>query len=183
MLTIIILLLLCMGIYAGVRRGLVLQLVHTAGYIISFYFAQQYYLQLAEYLEMLVPYAQPGIDDQMVFYDAIQVLNLDVAFYNGISFLLIIFVGWLATRIIGYMLNSLTFLPVVKQLNDIGGGLLGFLMQYLGIFLLLYILTMIPFEAVQQLLADSNLARWMIANTPYLSSTISDLWLGLVGQL
>ena len=118
-----------MGVYAGVRRGLVLQLVHTAGYIISFYFAQQYYLQLAEYLEMLVPYAQPGIDDQMVFYDAIQVLNLDVAFYNGISFLWIIFVGWLATRIIGYMLNSLTFLPVVKQLNDIGGGLLGFLMQ------------------------------------------------------
>ncbi|HJA89431.1 MAG TPA: CvpA family protein, partial [Candidatus Jeotgalibaca merdavium] len=56
MLTIIILLLLCMGVYAGVRRGLVLQLVHTAGYIISFYFAQQYYLQLAEYLEMLVPY-------------------------------------------------------------------------------------------------------------------------------
>ncbi|HJB22628.1 MAG TPA: CvpA family protein [Candidatus Jeotgalibaca pullicola] len=183
MLTIIILVILFIGVYAGVRRGLVLQLIHTAGYIVSFYFAQKYYLVFADYLEMLIPYAQPGVGDEMVYYDAIQILNLDIAFYNAISFLLIILIGWLVTRVVGYMLNSLTYLPVIRQVNSLGGGILGFLMQYLGVFLLLYFLTLIPFEAIQSLLEESHLANWIIKNTPYLSSHIYKWWVGIVAQL
>ncbi len=37
MLTLIILIILFIGVYAGQRRGLILQVVHTAGYIVSFF--------------------------------------------------------------------------------------------------------------------------------------------------
>lgn len=182
MLTLIILIFLFIGVYTGVRRGLVLQIVHTLGYVGSFYLAKKYYVMLAEHLEMLIPYSQPGIGDKMVYYDPIEILNLDLAFYNAISFLIILFAGWLLTRILGYMLNSLTFLPIIEQVNTIGGGLLGFLMQYLGIFLILTFLTLIPFDFVQNLISESQLADWMITNTPVLSSAIYEWWVGIIVQ-
>lgn len=169
-----------MGIYTGVRRGLVLQVVYTVGYITTFFAAHKYYLQLAEYLEMLVPYASPGVGDQMAYYETIEILKLDLAFYNAISFLIIFLAGWLITRIVGYMLHSLTYLPILHQLNTIGGGVLGFAMQYLGIFLLLSFLTLIPFDVVQSHLTESSLADWIITNTPYLSKTIYEWWVGVI---
>lgn len=181
MLTIVILIILFIGIYTGVRRGLVLQVIHTLGFIAAFFVAREYYQQLAEYLEMLIPYAQPGVGDEMAYYNPIEILNLDLAFYNAISFLLIFFVGWLVTRIVGYMLNSLTFLPIIQQVNTIGGGILGFAMQYLGIFLFLSFLTLIPFDIVQSQLTESTLADWIITNTPYLSRSIYDWWIGTIG--
>ena len=180
MLTIIILIALFIGVYAGVRRGLILQIVHTVGYVLSFYVAKNYYLSLSENLEMLIPYSQPGIGDQMVYYDTLEKLNLDLAFYNALSFLIIIAAGWLVTRILGYMLNSLTFLPVLKQINNLGGAILGFLMQYLGVVLLLSFLTFIPFAFIQNQLAESSLANWIIQNTPYLSSTVYEWWIGVI---
>lgn len=181
MLTLIILILLLIGLYSGIRRGLVLQLVHIMGYIVSFFFAKEYYLVVADYLEMLVPYPQPGIGEEMLFYNEIQILNLDVAFYNAISFLLLLAVGWLITRILGSMLNSLTYIPVVREVNAIGGGVGGFVMQYAGIFFLLTFLSLIPLDYIQNLLMESQLAQWIIMHTPYLSRTIFDWWLGVIG--
>lgn len=182
MLTLVILIVLFIGIYAGMRRGLILQVVHTAGYIASFFIAKNYYLQLSEHLEMLVPYSQPGIGDEMLYYDTIEKLNLDLAFYNALSFLIIFAAGWLVTRIIGYMLNSLAYLPVLKQANKLGGAILGFLMQYLGVFLISTFLTFIPFDFIQNQLSGSRLANWIIQHTPILSQAIYDWWIGVIAR-
>lgn len=173
-------LILFIGIYSGVRRGLILQLIYTAGYVITFFTAKEYYVTLADKLEMLVPYPQPGIGESMLFYNELQVLHLDVAFYNALAFLIIIAIGWFLTRIVGHMLSSLTFVPVIKQLNSIGGGILGFVMQYAGIFLILYFLTLIPLDFIQNLLEQSKLATWIVTNTPFLSKTIFEWWLGMI---
>lgn len=168
------------GIYSGVRRGLILQLIYTVGYVVTFFAAREYYAVIADKLEMLVPYPQPGIGETMLFYNELQVLHLDVAFYNALAFLIVIAIGWFLTRIVGHMLSSLTFLPIIKQVNSIGGGILGFVMQYAGIFLLLYFLTLIPLDFIQNLLDESKLATWMISNTPYLSKTIFNWWVGMI---
>lgn len=181
MLTLIIVILLLIGFYTGVRRGLVLQLAHIIGYIVSFFFAKEYYLTVAEYLEMLIPYPQPGPGEKMLFYNEIQILNLDMAFYNAIAFLLLLATGWLITRILGSMLNSLTFVPLVREVNALGGGIGGFVMQYAGIFFLLTFLSLIPLDFLQGLLAESGLAQWIITNTPYLSRAIYEWWLGVLG--
>lgn len=180
MLTLVIMIILFIGIYSGVRRGLVLQFVYTLGYIISFFIAHEYYQTLAEKLEMLIPYPQPGIGESMPFYTELQVLHLDIAFYHALAFLIMIGIGWFLTRIVGHMLNSLTYVPVIKQLNSLGGGILGFIMQYAGIFLLLYFLTLIPLDFIQDLLDQSKLATWIVTKTPFLSQTIYEWWLGMI---
>lgn len=175
--TIGIVFVLVMGFYSGARRGLVLQLVLTIGYVASYYVASQYYSQLAAHLELLIPYPSATESTQFVFYDQVVGFNLDVAFYNGIAFLIILFAGWLITRFIGGLLNALTFVPIVKQLNTLGGGLLNFVVSYAAVFLLLLLLTMLPVDSVQEQFNDSSLARWIVQDTPVLSEQIYQWWI------
>lgn len=180
MLTMIIIILLFWGVYAGVRRGLILQVVYTVGYFLSFMIAKSYYIYIAEKIDLLVPYPSIEFGKELVFYNEQVSFILDQAFYNGLAFVLILAAGWLVTRIVGSMLHSLAFLPILKTLNNLGGGILGFLIQYIGIFLLLTLASMVPIDFLQQQFSESGLAYWIVSETPYISQTIYEWWVGVI---
>lgn len=177
LMTIALLIILALGAYGGARRGLVLQLVITIGYFISYFVAAQYYKVLGEKIDLLVPYPSASEGTQFVFYNQAIGFNLDQAFYNGVAFVLILFVGWLVTRFIGGLLNSLTYIPIIKQLNTLGGAVLAFIVSYTGIFLMLVLLTMLPFVVIQNAFNDSRLAQIIVESTPILSKQIYDWWI------
>ncbi|MGX7200318.1 CvpA family protein [Enterococcus nangangensis] len=176
MLTLFIWIVLGLAIYGGARRGLVLQVIYTVGYMISFMVAQSYYQTLAPKLEMFVPYPSATQSSKMVFFNQTISLDLDHAFYAAIAFCLILFAGWLVTRFIGIFFNSLTYFPILRQINWLGGGLVSFIVAYAGLFLFLYILSMVPLDFVQDLFRSSSLARFMVEHTPLLSDKVQDLW-------
>lgn len=177
MLTILILLILAFAVYTGARRGLVLQLVYSIGYLASFLVARHYYQDLAPKLELFIPYPSATIDSKLVFFDETLSLSLDQAFYAGVSFLVILLAGILVTRFIGIFFHSLTFLPLVHQLNWLGGGLLSFVVTYVAVFLLLYLLSLVPLDFIQSQFESSSLAHWMVEKTPIFSKQMYDLWI------
>ena len=177
MLTILIIFVLAIGFYSGARRGLVLQIILTLGYFVSYVFAKKYYLVLAKKLELIVPYPTPTAASKLVFFKGETVFKLDEAFYAGVAFLLILVVGWLATRFIGMFMHNLTFFPVVKQLNSLGGGLLSAIMVYLALFMVLLILSLIPVDFIQALFRQSKLAHFIVESTPYFSKQVLQLWM------
>ncbi len=180
MLTIIIVILLLWGVYTGVRRGLILQVVYTVGYFLSFVIARNYYVLVADKINLLVPYPSIEFGKELVFYNEQVSFILDQAFYNGLAFVLILAAGWLVTRIVGSMLNSLAFLPIIKTLNNLGGGILGFLIQYIGIFLVLTLASMMPVDIIQQQFSESELAYRIVSDTPYISQAIYEWWVGII---
>src|SRR5690625_3151966 len=135
LLTLGILLILLIAIYSGAKRGLVLQLVMTIGYLLSFWFALNFYDRLRESLELIVPYPPASLSDTFVVFPEEMSLQLDDVYYNGVAFILILALGWLITRIVGGLLNFVTRLPLLKQVNTIGGAVLNFLVNYVGVFL------------------------------------------------
>ncbi|WP_208560426.1 CvpA family protein [Marinilactibacillus kalidii] len=177
-LTLIIILLLLISLYSGARRGLILQLVLTIGYSISFYFALKYYQEISEYVKLLVPYPSPvsATDNPFVLYGKEIVFNLDQAFYNGVGFVGILLVGWIATRFIGGLLKFITEIPILKQLNAIGGAIIGVLVQYVGIFLILFLLSVVPLDMIQNQFDASPIARKIVSDTPELSRNVYDWW-------
>lgn len=179
LLTLIIIILLLISLYSGFRRGLVLQLVLTIGYAISFFFALQYYQQVSGLVEMMVPYPSPvsANENPFVLYGQEFIFSLDQGFYNGVAFIGILILGWIITRFIGGILNFLTEIPVVKQLNQIGGAIVGFIVQYVGIFLILFLLSMVPMQIIQNQFESSLLARSIVAKTPKLSTDLYDWWI------
>ncbi len=177
MITIAIIFILLIGIYSGARRGLLLQLVHMVGYFVSFIFAMNYYEWLSEKIDLFVPYPSFTPGTTFALFTDSQALNLDEAFYNGVAFILLLISGWLITRIIGYMLTELSYIPVVKQVNQLGGAVLGFLFNYIGVFLMLFILSMVPSDSVQVIFEGNTLAHHIVEDTPFLAKKVTHLWL------
>lgn len=176
--TLLILFFIFLGIYSGFRRGLILQLVLTIGYAVSMWFALRYYEWLSEIVEMLVPYPNPtsASENPFVLYGQELIFEMDGAFYNGLAFLALLFIGWLVTRFIGGLIHFLTDIPVLRELNKIGGAIVGFFIHYLGIFFLLFFFSTIPLEFIQNQFESSRLAQFIVSETPALSEDVYEWW-------
>lgn len=177
MLTLIIFLILAMGFYSGAKRGLVLQIIYTVGYFIAYLVAKSNYKALASHLELLIPYPSPTAETKLLFFDQKLTLDLDQAFYGAIAFLIILFAGWLVVRFLAIFVHGLTFVPILKESNWLAGGLLSFIVLYIGIFLVLSTLAMLPVDAVQNQFKNSGFARFIVENTPILTKQVQDMWI------
>ncbi|ASV81740.1 CvpA family protein [Enterococcus hirae] len=177
MLSLLILFILLLAFFSGARRGFSMQVVYTIGYILSFMAAQHFYKDLASRLELYIPYPAVTSNSQMVFFDQTFSFRLDEAFYAGVAFLLILFIGGLLTRFIGIFVHSLTYIPILKQVDWLAGGILSLIVAYVMIFLLLSLLTFVPVDIVQKQFSGNSLARFIVEQTPFLTNKIHDLWI------
>lgn len=173
MLTIAILLILFIGAYSGYKNGMIVGLLRTIGYTITFNFAMEYYKTLNEYIYLIVPYPSPftPVENPYHYYDVDLIRSLDQSYYYLISFIVIILVGWFITRLISQLLSYFTEdLIIPEPYNGVGGATIGFIVNYLGVFLLLFILSLIPYDMVQSRISESWLADTMLTSTPNLSN-------------
>lgn len=172
MITLLILLILFIGIYSGYKNGIILQLIKTIGYVIVLIFAFDYYIPLSKYLYLLVPYPTPFFPESnpYVFYDESLLLTLDLSYYYLISFLLILLIGWLIVRFLTKLVSyTVEQFKVPERLNGIGGAVLGFIINYVGVFYLLLLLSLIPVDFIQSRLIDSFVAENILTSTPELT--------------
>ncbi|MFA8437902.1 CvpA family protein [Pueribacillus sp. YX66] len=169
---ILILLLLC-GFLIGLRRGLVLQIVHLSGFIVSLIMAYVFFDDLAPKLKLWIPYPNLGDGTSTV----LSILNVEDIYYKGIAFAILFFGTKIAMHILGSMLDFLADLPILRTINGWLGGVLGFLEIYLIVFIFLYIAAIIPNESLQNTFNNSFIAQIIIKHTPYFSAHLQELWL------
>lgn len=177
----IIILLLIFGLLMGLKRGLILQLFHLAGFVIAFIVAAMYYDEIGPRLALWIPY--PEISDESAWADFLEALPLENGFYNAIAFAVIFFAVKIILQIIASMLDFVASLPVLKSVNKLLGAVFGFLEVYLLLFIILYILALTPITGIQNLINDSSLALFMIEDTPYLSEKIKELWFAHIAEM
>jgi uncharacterized membrane protein required for colicin V production len=175
MLDLAIIIFLIIGFFVGLKRGFILQLVHLLGFIIAYVAANSYYAKLAPKLTLWIPY--PNFGDGTTLKILTDSSNMEDAFYRAIAFVIIFFAVKVLLQIIGSMLDFVAHLPVLRQLNVLGGGLLGFCEVYLVIFILLYIAALIPMGFFQNHLDHSFMAKAIVNHTPILSQQIKSLWI------
>lgn len=175
MLDLAILAILVIGFFVGLKRGFILQTIHLVGFIVAFIVAYIYYEQLAPKLTLWIPYPNFGENGtlNLIFENE----NLEAAYYRAIAFAAIFFAVKILLQIIGSMLDFVSHLPILRQLNVWAGGVLGFIEVYLIMFIVLYIAALLPIQAIQDPLNDSILAENIIKNTPVFSQQIKQLWI------
>lgn len=103
--------------------------------------------------------------------------NMETAFYRAIAFVIIFLAVKILLQIIGSMLDFIAQLPILRMLNIWAGGILGFLEVYLVIFILLYIVALLPIESFQTALDHSSIAKAIVNDTPVLSGQIKSWWM------
>lgn len=172
----ILLLILIISFYVGGRRGAPLQIVYTIGFVFSMILANVFYKDLAEKLELYIPYPSVTEDSRMVFFDQTTALDLDKAYYAAIAFLVVFFICWLITKFIGIFFNNLRFRRLLPANDWLLSGVLNVLLAYTVIFLILYVLSMVPLATIQNVFRKSVTARTMVEHSPFLSWFFEKLW-------
>lgn len=180
MLDLAIIIIFVFGFLIGLKRGFILQLIHFVGFIIAFIVAHMYYDKLAPKLTLWIPY--PSFSTDSTFQLLLDNGNLEQAYYNAIAFVGIFFATKIALQIIGSMLDFVANLPILKTLNIWAGGFLGFIEVYLLLFIILYIVALLPLGVVQSALGDSGLAKLIVEHTPYFSGQIKELWINYMAS-
>lgn len=179
MLSIFLILVLLYSFYTGWRRGLIMQAIQLVGYVITFLLATRYYDQIAASIELLVPYPSVQQDSNLVLYNEAQSFVLDQAFYRAITFLAIWIIGWLVTKFLALFFTRVTYYPILSYANNIGGAVINVFISYCVIFALLFILSLLPIEFIQQQFVDNPLAYRIVSATPVLSQWALDAWLSV----
>lgn len=174
MLDIVIVFLLVAGIFIGAKRGLIVQLIHMTGFIVALVVAYTYYKPLAEKFVLWIPY--PTVDSNSTLTIAIDRLDLDQTFYQLIAFALIFFVIKFALQLVASMFDFLSYLPVLGIISRIAGAILGFIEFYILLFILIYVIALLPIDLFQTLIENSSLVDTMLNKTPYFSETVKTWW-------
>lgn len=175
LLNIIILFLLLAGFFIGFRRGLILQLIHLAGFVIAYVVAFLYFKDFADTLKLWIPYPSSFSHNQM--FSFLGHMDVETAFYRAIAFVLIFIAVKIVMNIIGSMLDFLAELPLIRTVNHSLGAAFGFVEIYLVLFILLYVGALAPINGLQTAIDHSSLAHMIINNTPVFSEKVKDMWL------
>lgn len=177
MLSLIVVAILAYCFYSGARRGMWLQGVHVVGYLLSLVLARFTYLPLGVFLTQWVPYPSATEQSKFVFFTNQVGLTLDHAFYNGVAFVFMLMLGWLVTRFVAMWFHDLSYRKADETISLVVGGAMNFLMGYLFIFLILYLLALIPVTGIQDMLAHSAIASSIVRYTPGLTQLFTNLWI------
>lgn len=173
MVDIIISLLLVMGFVLGLRRGLVLQLVKLVSFIVAYLVAYWYCKDLAPALQKIIPYP---FKQEVNVPNWIDANSMETVFYQAIAFIVLFIITKIAFTLLGQLLNMFTEIPVLRQINALGGAILGFLEVYIILFVLIVVGTILPIEQVQTSLNQSSISKVIVDDTPILSEKVKELW-------
>lgn len=181
LLTLILIILLASGLFNGFRRGLILQLVHLASFIIAYIVAFMYFKPLAGTLKFWIPFPTSASESGM--FQFLGTVDLQTAYYRAIAFVILFIATKIILNILGSTLNFLAELPILRSVNHLGGAILGFAEIYLILFFLLYAGSLTPVSEIQSAIDKSSLAQSMIAHTPYFSNLLKEMWVAFAGLI
>jgi uncharacterized membrane protein required for colicin V production len=166
-------LILLTGIVVGYRKGLLQQFISLSRFIIAYFLAIAFYDELAPQLKGVVPFI-PGIEKHIIF-TAMPIEQLELYYYKAVAFALLLFGSKIILRIVSNVLDLVSQLPAIKQINGSGGAVLGFIESYIIVMIILTILTIFPMTKTVPVIESSEIAQVMIKSTPLVSNVLDDL--------
>lgn len=176
MLTVIVIIILLNSFYTGYRRGLMLQLVRLVGYAVTVWFAISYSGAFARYTAMFVPFPALRPSVELALYDEEASFWVDQAFYKGLTFLAFLIIGFLLTNFIAMLFKNVKYYENWHAANRVLGALLNVIVGYGMVFILLFLLSLVPIEFIQQQFVDNPVAYWIVSQTPVLSDAAMQAW-------
>ncbi|MHC9532377.1 CvpA family protein [Dellaglioa sp. L3N] len=157
--SLVVIFLLIVSFFSGYKKGLVLTLLRIVGFVAIYLFARILTSPVTNWLGGYFP--------KFSTTDNTTITNhLQTNFYLMIVFAVLFFVGGILVRSIIRVINSITKLPIIHQVNSLIGGLLSVVLMFIFIFIGLTILSVWPNEKINAAVSESVVAQKILTNTP-----------------
>lgn len=155
--TIVIAAWLIAAVVRGWQRGLVATIISVVGSIVIWGAAFIFYNQFAA---LLSGNPDPGLGWRLG------------------AFFLIVIGGEMIFAGLIRLSRAITWLPVIKQVNSIGGALVAGIFSYVTIFIALALLLMIQTPWIENQYNESQTAQFIAEHTPFVNSNQLQNWVG-----
>lgn len=150
----------------GYVRGFISQLVSLVGLFVAFLAAYFLYDEVAVIVAKIIPItAWHKYEEYELF---INILNLDAYFYNAIAFGVIFFAVKIGLSIVAYVLNIIAKAPVLNMINKLTGLALAVIEAAIILVIIINVMSAIPNDTTQSLLANSSIAQYILTKMPLL---------------
>jgi uncharacterized membrane protein required for colicin V production len=166
--TLILLIILIIGLIVGYRRGAVLQFMHLIGTISALIIASLNYEALGSRFYLVMPYPSTAQANAVLT----EVGNLEYAYYYMFAFFLIFIVSKIVIQIIVSGFDYLQQVTSDGLIPSIIGTILGLIEVIYVLAVLLFFVATIPYMPVQEALADSWIASFIIEHTFIISDKL-----------
>lgn len=156
----IIVLMLIGALIQGYRKGLVKEAFSLLGTIVALFLAWKFSSDMAEPLAGIVPLPDAFSEGLMGF------LPIEQALYTLLAFILIFVIVRILLRFLAAVLTQLFKIPVLSQVNGVGGAAFGFLKAFLIILVVVNLVALLPWQSGQEAVAGSGLSQGLLELTP-----------------
>ncbi|MDR6226524.1 CvpA family protein [Desmospora profundinema] len=161
---VVIVLLLIGALLQGYRKGLIKEASALLGVIVALYLAWRFSSELSESLAGVIPLPES------LSGGVWGLLPLEQAIYTLLAFVLIFVVVRILLSVVASVLTQLFRVPVLAQINGVGGAVLGLLKVLLVILVVVNLLATLPWESGQTAVQQSTLSQSLLELTPELGS-------------
>lgn len=168
--TLILLLILLIGLVVGYRRGAVLQLLHLIGTISALVIASLNYEALGSRFYLVMPYPSTAQTNPNSVLSGID--SLEYAYYYMFAFFIIFVISKIVIQIIVSGFDYLQQVTSSGLFSSIAGTVLGLIETVYVLVVLLFFAATIPFYPIQEGLAASGLASFIMEHTFIISDKL-----------
>ncbi len=152
----------------GFRQGLLVQLFSLISWIVALWMAYQWSDDLA-----------PFIKDWLFKGDGwLSFVSIDQLVASLIAFLLLFFVVRFLLRLIQPLLGVIGKLPIVLQLDQLGGLFFSIIKSFVLMIIMVNLLHLLPWEDGQQMIENSFVAQKILSITPHLTQELKERFIG-----
>ena len=145
--------------FSRVSPRIVIEMLHLIGTVVVLLFARLLYQPLGTMISNLLT--------NLHLIEASVAATLII---NLVAFFVLISLGWSVIRLLSRVSRSITWLPVIKQVNSVAGGIVSFVVTYLVIFVALSLANIVNTSFIQTQMTQSPLATYIVKQTPGLTS-------------
>jgi uncharacterized membrane protein required for colicin V production len=163
------------GVIVGYLRGFIKQLLSIIGLVAAFIAAMVWHDDLSPQLAKWFPIAEHVTSQELAL--TMEVFDIEAYLYNAAAFLMIFICVKFGLTLIGHMLHVLSKLPVINQINKWSGALLAFTEVFILVYIVIHFMFILPFDHLQQLTRDSQVAQSISKQVPALAQKLHDLWI------
>lgn len=97
-------------------------------------------------------------------------------FYNAIAFIIVFIVAKIILSILLVIIDQIAKLPGLAAVNRLTGAIIGFIQSAIILAVVLYFVSIMPFEQVQNAINQSSIASNFISMTPAIKTSLYELW-------
>ncbi|KAA9242137.1 MULTISPECIES: CvpA family protein [Aerococcus] len=158
------------------RRTFGVQLLQVLSLGVSFFVAKEYFLPLAEKLELIIPFPGYSMTSDFSYYPDAVLTNMDVIYYRAMAFALILVGVQVIKSFILYLFSPSKYRKGQGKVLSLGGFITGFITAWFTLFFVFAILSLLGLEGVQGFLSHNSVAEFFIRRTPFLTHEVFNLW-------